>query len=167
MWKVLIPIAVLGGVITLVFVLLSFNQMAMQISVRPWEDPMLLPPEGSVAVNANDDYTLSREESSTRLENPFKGDMQSVVRGAKAYKSYCLACHGDSLDGFGPVMPSLPQPNGIKSLAGKEISQVPDGELFWINRHRVGAHPPIGTSMSYQENWDVISYIRSKAKREQ
>ena len=103
MLKVLIPIAVLGALATLVFVLLSFNQMSMQISVRPWEEPMLLPPEGSVAVNAEDVYSLSREESKA-LKNPFIGDPQSVVRGAKAYKGYCLACHGETLDGFGPVI---------------------------------------------------------------
>lgn len=165
MWKVLIPIAVLGALGTLLFVFLSFNQMAMQESVRPWEDPMLLPPEGSVAINANDAYAYSREEASEKLQNPFIGDPRSVVRGARVYKSYCLACHGERMDGFGPVMPSLPQPDGIKSLAGKAVGEMTDGELFWVNRHRVRAHPPIGTSMSYEENWDVISYIRSKGKK--
>jgi len=164
MWKIIIAFLVFGALGTLLMILISYNQMTYSINVRPWEDPMLQPPAGSVAVNSDDDYLLNREEASATLLNPLSIDDEAFNRGRRAYRQYCLACHGANLDNFGPVGPSLPwTENKDKTpLDSATMAAKSDGELFWIIRNRVNAHPPIGTSMTKDEIWYTISYLRIK-----
>lgn len=164
MWKVIIAFLVIGALGTALMVLINFNQMTYQISVRPGEDPMLQPPEGAVPVSADDDILYDREEAATALVNPVLLDDDSFKRGRKAYRQYCLACHGANLDNFGPVGPSLPWSEGKDriGLDSPKMAEKSDGELFWIIRNKVNAHPAIGESMTKQEIWDTVNYLRFK-----
>lgn len=162
MWKVVIALVLLGGIGTLMMILINYNQMSEQISVRPWETPMLQPAEGAVAIDADDRFLLTREEAAATLVSDIPSDEASILRGAKAYTGYCLPCHGQNLDGFGPVGPSLP--GKMKPLDAPEVQALSDGELFWIIRNKVNAHPPIGTSMTVREIWDSINFLRSGQK---
>jgi mono/diheme cytochrome c family protein len=164
MWKVIIAFLVIGALGTGLMILISYNQMTYQASVRPWEDPMLQPPEGSVPVNADDDLLYNREEAATALTNPIPLDDDSFKRGRRAYRQYCLTCHGANLDNFGPVGPSLPWKENKEriSLDSPQMAEKADGELFWIIRNKVNAHPPIGESMTKREIWDTVNYLRFK-----
>ena len=163
MWKVLIAIAILGALGTALFVLIGFNQMSEQISVRPYESPQMLPPTGTVSYFASDTVLPETQAQAAGLANPVPYDQDSVLRGDKAYRNYCLACHGSNLDGYGPVGPSLPA--RIPHLTGDRVKNLSDGELYWhlINGGKVA--PPIGRSMTEQELWNVINFLRFKQGR--
>lgn len=163
MWKVLIAVVILGVLGVALYVLIGFNQMAYQISVRPYESPQLLPPEGTVSYFADDMELPAARADAAGMPNPVPYDENSVLRGDKAYSSYCLACHGANLDGFGPVGPSLPA--RIPDLTGEKVSAMSDGELYWHLMKGGKVAPPIGESMSREQRWDVINYLRFKQGR--
>lgn len=90
--------------------------------------------------------------------NPF-GE-ESVPAGAKVFKDYCSACHGETGHGDGSAGASLePRP---KNLAAFQ-SQVGDDYLFW----RISTGKP-GTAMvawkgvlTDEQIWQVIAFIRT------
>jgi mono/diheme cytochrome c family protein len=95
--------------------------------------------------------------------NPVPENELSLLRGEKAYNGYCLACHGENLDGFGPVGPSLPAK--IPPLDGQRVISMSDGELYWHLLNGGTIAPPMGLSMTRQERWDVINFLRFKQER--
>lgn len=155
---------IIGGVL---FVLVNFNQMSQQISVRPYETPQLQPPAGIVAADIPNNDTPEEElptiEEAASLQNKIQPDERSILLGQMAYKSYCLPCHGANLDGFGPVGPSLP--GNMKPLDSPEVAQRTDGELYWIIGNRLNAHPPIGRSMTEEERWNTVNFLRSEQRK--
>lgn len=167
MWKVVAVIVVFVVVSGVLFVLVNYNQMAMQISVRPYEVPQLQPPAGTVAADIPDteipEEELSTIEEAADLQNKVPADERSVLLGQKAYKSYCLPCHGANLDGYGPVGPSLP--GTMKPLDSPDVAQRTDGELYWIIGNRLNAHPPIGRSMTEDERWNTVNFLRSAQRK--
>ena len=163
MWKVLIAIGILAVLGAVLFILVNFNQMFYQISVRPYESPQLLPPAGTVSYFADDTVLPENRADAAGMANPVMYDEVSVQRGDKAYRAYCLACHGSNLDGYGPVGPSLPA--RIPHLTSERVTNLSDGEIFWHIMMGGKVAPPIGQSMTPEQVWNVINYLRFKQGR--
>jgi mono/diheme cytochrome c family protein len=77
-------------------------------------------------------------------------------RGDPIYKEQCAACHGDNLEGSGP-MPPLTGPDFAKNWNGKTL-----GELFEKTHTTMPATAP--GSLSEQQTADVLAYVLSIAK---
>ncbi|MEP7287654.1 MAG: copper resistance protein CopC [Chloroflexota bacterium] len=97
------------------------------------------------------------------LQNPIPVDAASLARGQQIYKDNCLACHGESGAGDGEVGKSLDPPPAnfqIHMAAGHT-----DGQIFdWVTRGITGsAMPGFGMTLTDQQRWDVINYIRTFA----
>jgi mono/diheme cytochrome c family protein len=90
------------------------------------------------------------------LTNPCSPeDKQAVERGAFVYTNFCMACHGPTRAGDGPVArrgypPPPAQPPAIK-----------DGEMFHIITYGRANMPSHATQLSREDRWKVILYIRS------
>lgn len=90
------------------------------------------------------------------LTNPYSSvDENALQRGASVYANFCLACHGASRAGDGPVArrgypPPPSQPPPIK-----------DGEMFHIVTYGRGNMPSHGALLSREDRWKVILFIRS------
>jgi len=90
------------------------------------------------------------------LTNPYSSvDENALQRGASVYVNFCLACHGASRAGDGPVArrgypPPPAQPPPIK-----------DGEMFHITTYGRGNMPSHAAQLSRQDRWKVILYIRA------
>src|SRR5215510_11496963 len=50
---------------------------------------------------------------------------EQAKRGEAVYKEQCAACHGDNLEGSGP-MPALSGPDFVKSWKGKTVADLFD-----------------------------------------
>lgn len=90
------------------------------------------------------------------LTNPYSpDDGNALQRGATVYANFCLACHGPTRAGDGPVArrgypPPPAQPPPIK-----------DGEMFHITTYGRGNMPSHAAQLSRQDRWKVILFIRS------
>jgi mono/diheme cytochrome c family protein len=77
-------------------------------------------------------------------------------RGEAIYKEQCAACHGDNLEGSGP-MPALAGPDFIKSWKGKTVA-----DLFDKTHSSMPATAP--GSLTEKQTADIIAYLLSVAK---
>jgi mono/diheme cytochrome c family protein len=104
------------------------------------------------------------ENGALALRNPIPADAASLGRGQKIYQTNCVACHGATGAGDGPVAASLnPKPANLQIHMNDGH---PDGLLYnWITNGVNGsAMPAFATTLTEPERWDVLNYIRSLAR---
>jgi putative copper resistance protein D len=104
------------------------------------------------------------ENGMLALRNPIPPDSASLARGQKLYQDNCLACHGATGAGDGPLGLALrPQPANLQTHM---TDGHPDGLLFdWVTNGVQGtAMPAFGARLSERERWDVINFIRTFAR---
>lgn len=81
---------------------------------------------------------------------------EQAKRGEGLYKEQCAACHGDNLEGSGP-MPALAGPDFAKSWKGKSVA-----DLFDKTHSTMPATAP--GSLTEKQTADIIAYMLSMAK---
>ena len=87
----------------------------------------------------------------------------NVKRGSDIYRTLCLRCHGEKLDGHGPDAQDLKMaPANLRSLSSRMKS---DWELLIVLGNGVMFTPMHGFRdlLTEQDMKDVLSYIRSEA----
>ena len=92
----------------------------------------------------------------------------SIANGAALYQdSGCAACHGVSGHGDGPVASELEPPP--PDLTARHANAHTAGDLFWWLSHGVkptSAMPGFSQSLSQEERWDLINYLRALSSGE-
>ena len=104
------------------------------------------------------------------LTNPFdlntKEGVASAKRGAAAFHTFCVACHGGDGKGNGLVAQrGFPPPPSLLSGKSKDMK---DGQLFHILTYGQNSMPWFAAQLSPSRRWDLINHIRTlqKAERE-
>ena len=98
-------------------------------------------------------------------ENPVRADAASLQQGKQIYADNCLACHGQSGAGDGPVGISLkPPPSNLQIQLKAKYS---DGQLFDLITRGIPSStmPGFGMNLSEQDRWNVINYIETFASQ--
>jgi putative copper export protein/mono/diheme cytochrome c family protein len=95
--------------------------------------------------------------------NPIPPTAASLSAGERVYRQHCQACHGVTGAGDGPAAAMLrPRPSDLRvhMAAGHT-----DGQLyFWITEGFAGtAMPAYRTTLSEEERWHVLNFIRTLA----
>ena len=91
--------------------------------------------------------------------NPVKTTEESLAKAAGTFKERCAICHGESGKGDGILSDSLnPKP---RDLTGELTRSQPDGDLFYKISKGKGAMPAWAPSLSEEERWGMVNYIRS------
>lgn len=104
-------------------------------------------------------------EPNTAAGGPGSGD---VAEGATQYKMYCATCHGETGCGDGPLSAGL-DPKPAKHCDGSYMNKLDDEYLFKVVKEggaAVGKSPLMaawGGSLSDDQIWDVVAYMRSIA----
>ncbi len=100
---------------------------------------------------------------------PYAGSASPVIvatdvleRGAEVFTTHCATCHGDGGMGDGPTATTLdPAPAPIAHTS----QMMGDDYLFWrVSEGGVPfatAMPPWKETLSEQERWEVIEYVRA------
>ena len=101
----------------------------------------------------------SVEARAAKEKNPYVGDAAAIAAGLDHYHVNCVMCHGapgveagDLAKGLNPHAPSL----------DKDVSDLSDGQLFWIVKHgiRMTPMPAFGPTQSDEEIWKIVAFIR-------
>ena len=96
-------------------------------------------------------------QKAARRPNPVAATTASVQRGAKLYSQYCVSCHGSKGRGDGPAAAALnPRPSDLVTMAPRH----PDGGLAWKIAEGRGAMPPWKGTLSENQIWDVVNYLK-------
>ena len=97
------------------------------------------------------------------LKNPFLKDAKIISEGKKIYESACWTCHGLDGKGAGPAAAKL-NPNPADHTSGK-IQMQSDGAIFWKISKGRGEMLPMEKSLSKQQRWKLVCYIRELGKQ--
>jgi mono/diheme cytochrome c family protein len=96
--------------------------------------------------------------------NPVKSSPESLARARKWWTMDCAMCHGKDGNGKGETasdmklaMADFTDPTTLKGRT--------DGELFYVIKNGNNDMPPEGDRVKIQENWDLVNYVRSLAKK--
>ena len=101
---------------------------------------------------AQDAHFHNAPASTMHQKNPLAGQQAAVAAGSKLYAANCSACHGAIAQGSG----------NIPALSQGPTQSAPDGELLWfITVGSVGNGMPGWGSLSEQERWQIVSYLKS------
>jgi mono/diheme cytochrome c family protein len=96
--------------------------------------------------------------------NPHAGDALAAQRGRELFLENCSPCHGDTGDGHGPAAVGLsPPPANLSSP--DLVPQRSDAYLFYrmTQGKRGSAMPSFGHSLSEEERWAIVTYLRGLA----
>jgi mono/diheme cytochrome c family protein len=96
--------------------------------------------------------------------NPVKTSPESLARAKRWWGLDCAMCHGKDGDGQGETAHDMKlqivdftDPNTLKDRT--------DGEIFYIIKNGHQDMPPEGPRVKVEENWDLVNYVRSLAKK--
>jgi mono/diheme cytochrome c family protein len=92
-------------------------------------------------------------------KNPVPANDKSVGLGKSIYAKECAACHGAVGRGDGPDAKDLSRPPS--DLTAPTTRQQSDGELFWKLTEGRRPMPRFGRTLSDEQRWHVVNYIRT------
>ena len=102
---------------------------------------------------------VEREAIPMELVNPLADNSKMVAWGWERYRFYCVQCHGPMLDGNGTVGQSFaPLP---ANLRGTQVQDKSDGEIFYEIRFGFNRHPSLYSTVTDDETWAIVHYVRS------
>ncbi|MBI5443505.1 MAG: cytochrome c [Deltaproteobacteria bacterium] len=90
-------------------------------------------------------------------KNPVPNDEASIRAGQAIYEEQCLSCHGSAGRGDGPDAKGLRHP---PAPVARILRRQTDGALFWKISRGGGQMPSYEESLTEEERWQVIRYMR-------
>lgn len=103
---------------------------------------------------------FEEKDNAASLRNPVPATAESIARGGELYRTTCQVCHGPEGRGDGPVGQVFdPSPVDLNDAYTQDQA---DGQIFFtLTRGRV-AMPFYRDTLSQQDRWDVINFLRSE-----
>jgi len=96
--------------------------------------------------------------------NPVKSSPESLDRARKWWKMDCAMCHGAGGDGKGSLAADM-KLKIVDFTDPATLKDRTDGEIFYIIKNGHQDMPPEGDRVKPEENWDLVNYVRSLAKK--
>jgi mono/diheme cytochrome c family protein len=124
-----------------------------------------VPPEHTVPVGFKPyKYGANFEMANKENKNPLAGDesVGALMVGQKHYETNCMACHGMTGKGDGPVgtkMSVKPPP-----LISDKIKGWNDGGIYHVITMGQGTMGPYASHIPQASRWQVVNYIRQLQK---
>ena len=122
-----------------------------------------LPAQQTPGSQKNSSYAAIPAEAAKQA-NPVKSSPESLNRAKKWWGLDCAMCHGQDGNGKGDIAKDMklqiPDFTDSKTLKNRT-----DGELFYIIKEGHQDMPAEGPRVKTEENWDLVNYVRSLAKK--
>jgi hypothetical protein len=126
-------------------------------SVQPLAVPPRNMPPGTLPVRGGEP-PMSRQEADGTLVSPIGPTPERLKSGEMLFQTYCMACHGKSGEGDGPVAPQMIIPPA--DLTGGQPAERTDGYLYATIRNGSIVMPAYPDAMSSTERWELVLYLR-------
>ena len=160
-----IGLAVLG-LVTLYDENMQLGRMWETPGVKPYEEP--IPVMDTRTIPADGGENLYRLADPATLQAPLELTQPAVIAaGQQGYQYYCIQCHGKYQDGLGTVGQSFaPLPGDLRS---PKVQSMPAGQLFHEISYGIpgGRQPALASTISLEERWQIIAFIKSLGQRQQ
>jgi mono/diheme cytochrome c family protein len=109
----------------------------------------------SVSVLLAQDWNVPA--SAKKKTNPYDANQKNISTGKKVYNLNCKSCHGDpGMNNMLPLAPVLPSDLGSQAFLVQS-----DGEIFYKINKGKGAMPNFEKTLTTEDKWKVISFLRS------
>lgn len=102
-------------------------------------------------------------QSVKEKKNLYKSDESSISRGKKSYNIECVRCHGK--EGKGDGVNATKIDKTVANLTSDNVQNQTDGELFWKISEGRKPMPLAKSTLTDDQRWDVINYIRTFKKK--
>lgn len=100
--------------------------------------------------------------SATEVINPYIDNSKATVTGKKLFNAYCTVCHGPKGKGDGMAGAGLrPKPTDLSS---PEVQAQSDGSIFWKISEGRSPMPTYHQSLTEDQRWALVNYIRTLKK---
>jgi mono/diheme cytochrome c family protein len=99
-----------------------------------------------------------------KAPNPVKSSPESLARAQRWWTMDCAMCHGKEGNGKGETGQAMKLTIGDFTDPAT-LKDRTDGELFYIIKNGQQDMPPEGQRVKVEENWDLVNYVRSLAKK--
>ena len=137
---------------TLVLPALFLVALALSAQQASTSTPQVTPTYAAIPVEA------------TKQPNPVKATPESIARAKKWWTLDCAMCHGKDGDGKGETAKDMKL--AIADFTDPAtLKDRTDGEIFYIIRNGHKDMPPEGQRVKTEQNWDLVNYVRSLAKK--
>ena len=134
-----------------------YAEMRDDEAVQAYNEEFPQMPKKTIPVDGG--VWVEREANPMELVDPLAGTSKIVAWGWERYHFYCVQCHGPMLDGNGTVGQSFaPLPANLKS---SQVQDKSDGEIFYEIRFGFNRHPPLYATLTQDETWAIVRYVRS------
>lgn len=130
-----------------------------------------LPVPGTIARGEMLPYHIPNTDSgyayAGSVQIPIKVDDSTLAEGERLFNIYCGICHGEKLDGNGPLYNggNGPLPVAPPSFVGGPMSTLPPGTIFWVATYGKGNMGSYASQLDKYQRWMVVSYIHSVQKQ--
>lgn len=130
-----------------------------------------LPVEGTIKRGAMLPYHIPESDSgyaySGTVKNPLNVTDSLLNEGKRLFDIYCAICHGEKLDGNGPLYnggsgPFIAKPANF--IAGPK-STLPAGTIFYVATYGIRNMGSYASQINQRQRWMIVSYIE-KVQRE-
>lgn len=131
-----------------------------------------LPVTGTVARGEELSYHLTNDSAGLAAANAIKNPLDTAVASSavalkeaeRLYLVNCGICHGQALDGNGPLWNggNGPFPNAPRNLLDDYTKKLSDGHLFHVITYGIRTMGSYASQLSPEQRWWVIKYMRSK-----
>lgn len=97
------------------------------------------------------------------VANPLHVDDSLLKEGKRLFDIYCAICHGEKLDGNGPLYkggsgPFIAAPANF--IAGPK-SSLPEGTVFYVATYGLRNMGSYASQLNQKQRWMVVAYINS------
>lgn len=97
------------------------------------------------------------------MKDPLKVNDSILGEGKHLFLIYCAICHGQKLDGNGPLYNggSGPFPSAPANFIAGPKSSLPAGTMFYVSTYGKNMMGSYAAQLDQAQLWAVISYIKS------
>jgi mono/diheme cytochrome c family protein len=147
----------LAAALTALYLLFTGPRMYVQPNIRHFQAIMPAPSPNTIPVEEVFEPLPSKEQSQ-KLTNPLAKTEENIAKGKVYYGYYCVFCHGDTGDGFGPVGYSyVPVPSDLRS---EKVRSMTDGEILYSMLTGTGHSPMLERIVLPEYQWYLVLYVR-------
>ena len=128
-----------------------------------------MPVPGTVARGDMISYHLTNDSAGLQSANSLKNPLDSIAatpdkmkEAQRLYLVYCGVCHGEKLDGNGPLPAGGAYAPVPANFTTPTIKALTDGHYFHVITYGIRSMGSYASQLTPEQRWWVIKYLRSK-----